>query len=273
MSGALGLVTGTLPAERIAAEWGWRPLFVFIGVLFFFVALSIAWISPTQDHKISSGKMLTGYGSIIKNPYTLAIGPLGFFNYAILVAIQTLWVGPWLNHLSGMASTDVAWQLMLINGVMLFVFLVMGYLSPKINKSADDSESILKRWTPLSIAMLFLIAYLGKDAGGGVFVAYCVFAWPLSVTHPLVGQRFPPQEAGRALAFFNLLLFAGVFCWQWGFGIVVKQLQSTLGIADSYRVAMCLLALMSTVGYLIFIFGIDAPKSTWLTTSATGKDK
>jgi len=193
---------------------------------------------------------------------------MGFFNYSILVAVQTLWVGPWLTSLGGVASKEAATKLMYINGIMLVVFLVMGYLSPKINKSADDSERILKTWTPLSIAALFTIAYMGEGAGWLLFAVYCVCAWPLSVTHPLVGQRFSQVEAGRALAFFNLLLFAGVFCWQWGFGIVVKHFQANWGVVDAYRVAMLMLALLSTVGYLVFVMTVRSARGESIKNAA-----
>lgn len=253
MSGVFGLILGTLPAEQIAAEWGWRVLFVVVGALFLIVAIAVTWFAPREESKTTQLPLLSGYSDIIKNRYILSIGPLGLFNYSILTAVQTLWVGPWLTNLAHMTSKDAAINLMYINGLVLATFLVMGYLSPKINKSAEDSEKILRTWTPLSIGVLFLIAYLGDGAGWMFFAAYCLCAWPLSVTHPLVGQRFRPNEAGRALAVFNLLFFAGVFFWQWGFGIVVKHLQVEMGVVDAYRVAMLILALLSALGYFIFV--------------------
>ena len=81
------------------------------------------------------------------------------------------------------------------------------------------------------------------------------------MTHPLVGQRFPSGEAGKAIAFFNLLLFAGVFFWQWGFGIVVTLLAPALGTIDAYRVAMLLLGLLSLAGYLGFLGTIQKSKT------------
>jgi MFS family permease len=253
MSGALGLVLGTLPSEGIASIFGWRPLFIVVGILFLIVAFLIYFLAPKQQKKQSTSiGMITSYKAIIRNAYTTSIGPLGLFNYSILVALQTLWMGPWLTSLAGLTARDAATKLMYINGIMLAVFFVMGYLSPKINKSPEESENLLVTWTPFSVAMLFLIAYLGTSTNWIYFAAYCMLAWPLSVTHPLVGQRFPAEEAGRAIAFFNLLLFAGVFLWQWGFGVVVTQLTPVFGMTDSYRVAMLILALFSLAGYLIF---------------------
>jgi MFS family permease len=139
-----------------------------------------------------------------------------------------------------------------INTITLVVFMVMGYLSPRFNKSADDAERILLRWTPASIGLLIIIAYLGPEASWHLFALYCVAAWPLSVTHPLVGQRFPPSEAGRAIAFFNLLLFAGVFFWQWSFGLIVSNLTGEVRLASAYQIALGVLATLSVLGYAVF---------------------
>lgn len=68
-----------------------------------------------------------------------------------------------------------------------------------------------------------------------------------------VGQRFDPSEAGRAIAFFNLLLFVGVFLWQWGFGVMVSALSGTYGTEAAYRLALGALALLSAVGYVAFV--------------------
>jgi MFS family permease len=262
MSGAFGLVLGTLPAEGLSTTFGWRTLFIAVGVLFAGVAVLVAVLTPKQPIKPSTGRgALSDYMSILRNPYTFSIGPLGLLNYSILVAVQTLWVGPWLTALGGLSSRGAATKLMYINGIMLAVFLVMGYLSPKINKSADDAERILKNCIPASIGFLFLIAYMGVDAGWWMFAGYCVVAWPLSVTHPLVGQRFSPSIAGKAIAFFNLLLFAGVFFWQFGFGVMVTKLRLSIGTSDAYRVSMLLLAVLSLVGYLSFMSTIRRAKA------------
>lgn len=262
MSGALGLVLGTLPAESIATSMGWRPLFVVVGGLFALVAILVALLSQKQAIKPSTAKgLMSSYRSILKNPYTASIGPMGLFNYSILVAVQTLWVGPWLTTLGGLTAREAATKLMYMNSIMLIVFFVMGYVSPKINKSAEDGERILRSWTPLSITLLFLIAYLGTVANWLLFAVYCVVAWPLSVTHPLVGQRFPTNEAGKAIALFNLLLFAGVFFWQWGFGVVVTKLHPVVGTVNAYRISMLLLAILSLAGYLMFLSTVQRART------------
>ena len=47
----------------------------------------------------------------------------------------------------------------------------------------------------------------------------------VSLSQPAVGAAFPPHQAGRALSAFNLVIFSGVFCVQWGIGLLVDALQ------------------------------------------------
>jgi MFS family permease len=255
MAGALGLVLGTLPSESIATSFGWPSLFIAMGFLFAVVAFLIASKAPRHQSKGTQRlqDFAKGYLTIVRTGNTWKLGALGFFNYAILVAVQTLWLGPWLTQLRGEDIRGASLELLYINVIMLVTFLVMGYLSPKFNKSARDSEVLLRRWTPVSVALLMFIAAMGSRADWYMFALYCISAWPLSVTHPLVGQRSQPSEAGRAIAFFNLLLFVGVFFWQWSFGSVVSWLSSSLGVGAAYQIAMGALAGLSAIGYLIFI--------------------
>jgi MFS family permease len=201
MAGALGLVFGTLPSESLATSLGWPSLFVALGFLFGAVALLIALKAPRHqsNESVRLQRVASGYVAIVRIAYTWRIGALGFFNYAILVSVQTLWIGPWLTELRGESTRGASAELLYINGIMLIIFLAMGYLSPKFNKSAQDGEALLRRWTPVSVALLILIAALGSQADWYLFALYCIAAWPPSVTHPLVGQRSQPSEAGRAM--------------------------------------------------------------------------
>jgi hypothetical protein len=58
--------------------------------------------------------------------------------------------------------------------------------------------------------------------------------WPLlgvcfslsNIAYSLVAHAFPPALSGRANTALNLLVFAGAFGLQWGFGILVDLLQA-----------------------------------------------
>jgi predicted MFS family arabinose efflux permease len=253
MSGALGLLLGTLPSEALASAAGWRWLFRGLAVLFGIVALAVWRCSPPAMTSPPRHGWLRAYLPVVRNSATWTVAPLGVANYAILVAVQTLWAGPWLTTVNHASPRQAATQLFWINGLMLGVFAVMGALSPRIVRSADDAKRLLRRLTTLGVLVLGAIAWQGNGAAWPWFAAYCVACWVLSLTHPLVGQCFPAAEAGRAIAFFNLLLFASVFGWQWATGVVVEHLvRSGMAQDVALRAAFVMLTLASAGGYLVF---------------------
>ena len=192
------------------------------------------------------------YLPIIKSPIIWRIGILVAINYAILIALQTLWVGPWLTNLSEETTRGASLGLLYINILTLVVFLVMGYLSPRLMSSPQDAERLLRRGTLPCILVLVWIAYLGAAATWYHFAIFCVIAWPISVTHPLIGQYFPPEEAGRAIAFVNFLLFAGVFVWQSGMGLIISALTPSFGVTLAYQLSLMVLIAFSLLGFVFF---------------------
>ena len=132
MTGSLGLVLGTLPAESLASYFGWRSVFLILSGSFALLSISIAVIAP--PHKTAAAKipkpatiskflLLNSYLPIVKSPIIWRVGVLVVINYAILVALQTLWVGPWLTNLSGETSPrGVYWS-------SLYQFLDLGCFS------------------------------------------------------------------------------------------------------------------------------------------------
>jgi hypothetical protein len=77
----------------------------------------------------------------------------------------------------------------------------------------------------------------------------------VSVSQPAVGSAFPPHQAGRALSAFNLVIFSGVFCVQWGMGLLIDSLRG-LGWpeAQAFRAAFATLGFCGTLAYLWFLW-------------------
>ena len=197
------------------------------------------------------------YVPILKSRHTWKMAPLGFFSYAILVAVQTLWAGPWLTDVSGVGVDGAAMGLFGINVVMLLVFLGLGFVMPRVIRSEAGAEGALRVGLPFSVGALLMIPIVGADAGWVHFSVYCVASAVLALTHPAVGQLFPAHLAGRAIAFFNLVLFLGVFVAQWGVGAIVEAVLEVDGsVLVAYQTAFIVLGLLSLLSYLWFL-GFD----------------
>jgi MFS family permease len=255
MAGALGLLVATLPTQTVANTLGWRP--IFLATAFLFVVLVALILVEIPDTATNAGQKVAWYRSyaeVIRSRYTWRIAPLGFFSYGILVAIQTLWAGPWLTQVSGLSASEAAQGLFYINLVMLAVFLGMGFITPWVVKSKAGAESVLTLVLPFSLVALYLVPIMGLDASWVHFSLYCVASAVLALTHPAVGQNFPPHLAGRAIAFFNLLLFLGVFVSQWGVGKIITWVTQHQGdTLLAYQVAFYVLAVLSTLSYFWFL--------------------
>ena len=106
MIASLGFLSSTLPVQLLLPTFGWRGLFVGIAILILIsIVLMLAFI-PKWDHQNEeeSTEVITKTGSlkdVWKNRFFISVIPMGLFNYGGLMAIQTLWAGPWMIRVAG----------------------------------------------------------------------------------------------------------------------------------------------------------------------------
>ena len=146
----------------------------------------------------------------------MAMAPLGFFAYGGMIAIQSLWAGPWLTRVSGWTAGEAAQGLFFINLSMLFAFMTWGAVMPQLTRRGWNAARLMAWGLPLSLLVLALIVGLGGRATAALWALWCVSSTFVSVSQPAVGAAFAASQAGRALSAFNLVIFGGVFCVQWG---------------------------------------------------------
>ena len=70
-----------------------------------------------------------------------------------------------------------------------------------------------------------------------------------------MGAAFPSHLAGRALSAFNLVIFSGVFCVQWGMGLLIDALRAQgWAEAAAFRAAFATLGLCGAAAYAWFLW-------------------
>ena len=116
---------------------------------------------------------------------------MGLFNYGGLMAIQTLWAGPWMIRVAGYTPIESATGLFWINITMLFSFFVWGYFLPKINDKGFSALKILKFGLPFSFIVMLIIIILGSKAGAAYLTLFILSICILSDTGGyIVGKTF-----------------------------------------------------------------------------------
>ena len=256
MIASSGFVFSTLPVQILLPIFGWRWIFGGISILIFIVIiLTLLFIPPWKKEIDNNDQKNSGLLSDIwKNKFFRSTIPLGLFNYGGIMAVQTLWAGPWMVRVSGHDPLESATGLFWINVTMLIAFFVWGYILPKINKLGMDTMKLLKFGLPISYLSLFVIIISGENVGAIHFIIYILTSIVLSLTQPAVALHFPTSLAGKSLTSFNLLIFLGTFIMQWGIGLII-DLSKYLGKGEtqSFQISFAVYLIICILSYSYFI--------------------
>ena len=230
MTGALGMLASTLPVQWLLPAIGWRWIFVGLSVLIVLSMVLMAWqvpkwriaeqATPSHTHTQPVG-ILASYAQVWAHPYFRSLTPMGFFNYGGLIAMQTLWAGPWMMKVAGYSSLEAATGLFWINVCMLVTFWLWGLVTPMLYARGLNANLLMTYGVPLNFCVQIYIVLAGADAGAIHWALFCISSSFVSLAQPAVGMAFPSALAGRALSAYNLVLFLGVFVVQWGMGLMI----------------------------------------------------
>jgi MFS family permease len=261
MTGSLGMVASTLPVQWLLPVVGWRVLFLGLALLTCAALALIAWQVPkweTTPLASNEGvKAKASYAEVWRHPYFRKMAPVGFFCYGGLVAMQTLWVSPWMIHVAGYTPMEAANGLFWVNVTMLAAFWTWGMVNPWLARRGLNAETLIARGLPLSFVMLAILIIAGDAlpvSSVAVWALYCVGCTFVSLAQPAVGMAFPSALAGRALSAYNLVIFAGVFSVQWGVGLAIDGFKVLgLGQIQSYQAALSVFLGCCVASYAHFL--------------------
>ncbi len=260
MTGSLGLVASTLPVQWLLPLIGWRGLFWGLAVLLVLAIGLIAYVVPTDKKApaVDAPAARGGYGAVFTHPTFLRYLPLGFFHFGGMVALQSLWIGPWLTNVCGWTAPQTAAGLFALNISMLLTFMSWGVMVPRLYARGWTAHALIARGIPISLLAFFGGVWLGADGTAWIWALYCLTCTVVSLSQPAVGMAFPASLAGRALSAYNLIIFAGVFLIQWGMGAMIDLLLARgWGTLSAYRGSFALLGLCSLLSYLWFLWRDD----------------
>jgi predicted MFS family arabinose efflux permease len=267
MSGSSGMVASTLPVQWALPSLGWRGLFWLLAALFALSMAAIAWIVPRDtaaepDAQDAAGSTVGGYREVFRHPSFIRVLPMGFFHYGGLLALQSLWIGPWLSRVCGWTPHEAAQGLFALNVGMLATFLGWGILVPRLYARGWTAQTLIARGLPLSLGALVLAVVLGARATAALWTLFCTGSTLVSLAQPAIGQAFPQALAGRALSAYNLVIFIGVFALQWMIGAAIDLLLAAgWAAAAAFQGAFALVALGCVGAYLWFLWFDDGAGS------------
>ena len=260
MSGSLGMLSSTLPVQWLVPLVGWRILFWAMAGMVLLSMVFIWWWVPKWETvpapaaaKEKEPPWWRVYLEVWRHPYFRRMSPLGFFSYGGLVAMQTLWAGPWLNKVSGYTALEAATGLFWINVSMLLAFWGWGMVNPWLTRHGYTANRLIGWGVPFNLLAMLGVVWGGEDTGTLTWIVFFITNTVVSLAQPAVGMAFPSHLAGRALSAYNLVVFAGVFVIQWGMGLWIDALMAAgWSITAAYQGALGFFMLCSLGGYGYF---------------------
>lgn len=257
MTGSFGMVAATLPVQWLMPLTGWRGLFWMLGGLILLSMVGILVMVPRwrRTEPVASAPVSEpGYGLIWRHPYFRQMAPVGFVNYGGMIAVQSLWAGPWMVRVAGYSPEQAAAGLFGINLSMLCTFWLWGVLNPRLSSIGWRPERLIAWGLPLSFVVLGAIVLMGPRAGWPMWALYCVSCTFVSLSQPAVALALPAEAAGRALSGYNLVIFGGVFVVQWGIGLLIDALGFFVGDEVArYRGAIAIFGACGVLAYAVFL--------------------
>jgi len=248
--GGLGAAASTAPMQWAVEAVGWRWGFVGIACGALAVALLIGITVPEHSHRPPPARL----GAMVLSVAQLYATPL-FWRMALCtvvangayMAIQGLWLGPWLRDVGGLSRSAAAGVLFWSTVGMVLGSLTWGTLADRLQRHRVRTVTVCGTGLLMfALCQGLMLLPQTHTTATLLAVAFCFFGTAGALNYAIVAQTMPMQLTGRVSTSFNLLIFLTGFALQWGLGAVINRWPADHGAypVEAYQTALraCLLA-------------------------------
>jgi predicted MFS family arabinose efflux permease len=257
-AGGLGALLATAPAAALLPIFGWRGLFLALGLATLASALFL-WLCVPEHPDVTAPlpwrRQLADFRAIFASHTFWRLTPWTVASQASFLSLQGLWAGPWLRDVAGFSRDAAAGILMATATAMVAGFLLWGALAARAPRH---------RLRPLHVALFGLALFIGVQLAILVDgTSHPAFYWTAFgfcgtagiLPYALFSQAFPRALAGRVNTALNVLVFASAFAVQWGVGALIDLCITEPGrsLAGAYQLAFTLLIALQLFGALWYV--------------------
>ena len=255
VAGSLGALSATVPVEAALPLLGWRGLFfLFAGLLMLTSGFLLTVPDhPDSRHQESFSEQIHTLGRIFVNRVFWRYAPQGCLTSGGYMAIQGLWVVPWLIEVNGVSRSDAAGILFLMGLAMLVGYLFVASCSGWLARRGIAPMSLLI--TGLGISLLVELAIILDLAPPALLWPLVGLSFSLStLAYSQLTAAFPVSISGRVNSTLNLVMFAGAFGLQWGIGAAVEAFAAGgASRADAFRLTFAMLLAAQGLAFAWFL--------------------
>jgi predicted MFS family arabinose efflux permease len=254
--GSIGAISITAPAQALIPVLGWRGMFWVMVALLLVCSAWLYFFTPDPPFSNAPSNVPAAQNSlnfnVWKSPIFWTLVPFAALNAAHGMSMQALWASPWLTDVAGVSKASLGPTLALVSVGMLIGNVAGGALASAVSK-----RGILPHQVGIVLCLIALVTQLPIVLGWTTSPALWMLLFGLfnssgNLVFASANHFFAPQVLGRVFAAFNLVMFALVFCVQWGTGLVVNLFPKTSGgyEAKGYAFAFGALAVAQVLGLI-----------------------
>lgn len=238
--GGLGLLFGGLPSEMAVGAIGWRGLFEVLAVVAFLEAVAL-WVlagTPLPPRSGDSlGAQFAAIGRIFADRSFAILAPASTAAQMTALAVQTLWVGPWLRDVAGFSPTAAATILSAMAACTTVGYALSGTVASMMAARGVALHKVAAGGMWIFLLTQPAILLLPPAGAVAAWLVYALLAGASMLTYSALTAAFPPALAGRVNTALNFVVFVAAFAMQWAVGVMVARLTAGLGPAGAYAVA------------------------------------
>lgn len=263
MAGTAGVLTTTIPVQWVVTITGWRPIFMVTGALLLISSAAIFFGLPRENPSTVvnaptayNAQEARRYGliDVAREPYFWRLALLGIVFTGGFIALQSLWLGPWLTNVLAYSPAAAANILFAFNLVLFWAYFAMSWLIPRAQLKGLSIPLIANAMNAVGIVTLLAASVFTQANYWWIWLALPACTTINTLAQTYINGYFPKALAGRANSMFNLLIFAGAFCLQSGLGLLIDYFKSTGSVTvAAYQQSLWVYLGLAMVTWVVFL--------------------
>jgi MFS family permease len=223
-AGAVGAMVATVPLELLLRVMPWRQVFLLlVGAT---VAVSLVlwlWVPErtTRSRGTTLRDSLRGFAELLRDREFVRLSVCLGASQCAAVALQTLWIAPWLRDVAGYTPAEVARGLLAVNVAMIAGYLGLGRAAETLARRGRSSLPLLTAGVAVSSLSLGCIILGAQTLALPLWCLFVAGGTAVVLGYSIVSRRYPKEMAGRVNTGINTFGFVGMFTGQWAFGLVL----------------------------------------------------
>lgn len=266
-SGGLGALVATSPVQAMLHYTNWRGIFLLLAGLTLFSAVVLFITVPEKESSVrgqSLALQIDGLKEVLTSPRFWRIAPLNMMCQASFLAIQGLWLGPWLLHVGHLPRPAVANTLFWVAGSMAAGYACLGVVAERLSRRGIAVEHTAVSGMSIFICVQLCLLFCPITWTFSLWLAFTFFGTSGIISYSSLSQMFPVHLSARVTTSINMLAFLAAFFAQWSIGVCVDFLSpeapATL-TRSGFKLGFGLMLVFQILGLLNYLFARKIARS------------